>query len=93
MYPQEPEHPFFFFLSAFSLKILCYTHAYIKLLKDRGSIYKLAMFSLLMPPCMETNSERPLKVVSLKVTEKVRVREEETERVGHSYSKIVDFEP
>lgn len=54
------------------------------------------MFSLLMPPWVETNSERPLKVVSLMVTKKerkkkVRVRKK-TELVVHRYSGTVGSE-
>lgn len=67
--PRKPEHPLTFFLSAFRISFSA-LHIY-KLLKDRdNSYYKLAVFSLLMPLWVETDSERPLKVVSLMVTKK-----------------------
>lgn len=94
MYPQKPEHHLSFFLNAVNIKLLRCTHAYIELLKDKESHYKLAVFSWLVPPWVETNKKKPLEVVSLTMTkEKVRVRGKKTELVGHHHSGTVGFEP
>lgn len=80
-FTQKPTHPTSF-LRAFSVKLLPYTEAWIKLLKDMGSCYKLAVFSWLMPSWVETTNEIPLRGVSLTVTKKVRVRGKRWTSVG-----------